>query len=140
MKRLILSLTILLIAASLSSTAQVKDSPYYVAAYVWPSCHNDPRGQEVLWPEGTGEWEVIRKGTPRFPGHYQPKQPLWGYEMDDDPKVMERWIEAAISPSPTTVPFSVLLPWKVTSSSFSLPSRMTFTLALSPGWKELTLT
>ena len=46
----------------------------------------------------------------------------------------------AISPSPTTVPFSVLLPWNVTSSSFSLPSRMILTLALSPGWKELTLT
>ncbi len=95
MKRLLLSLAVLLIAPALSSEAQVKDCPYYVAAYVWPSCHNDPRGQEVLWPEGMGEWEVIRKGTPRFPGHYQPKQPLWGYEMDNDPKVMERWIEAA---------------------------------------------
>ncbi len=95
MKRILLSLAVLLIAPALSSEAQVKDNPYCVAAYVWPSCHNDPRGQEVLWPEGIGEWEVIRKGTPRFPGHYQPKQPLWGYEMDDDPKVMERWIEAA---------------------------------------------
>ena len=48
-----------------------------------------------MWPEGTGEWEIIRKGTPRFPGHYQPKQPLWGYELDDDPQVMEKWIDAA---------------------------------------------
>ena len=31
----------------------------------------------------------------RFDGHYQPKQPLWGYEHDDDPRVMERWIDAA---------------------------------------------
>jgi hypothetical protein len=38
---------------------------------------------------------VIRKGNPRFDGHYQPRQPLWGYEPDDDPKVMERWIDAA---------------------------------------------
>ena len=95
MKHLLLSLAVLLTLPAFISEAQVKDSSYYVAAYVWPSCHNDPRGQEVLWPEGIGEWEVIKKGNPRFPGHYQPKQPLWGYEMDDDPKVMERWIEAA---------------------------------------------
>jgi hypothetical protein len=49
----------------------------------------------MLWPEGTGEWEIIKKGTPRFEGHYQPKVPLWGYEMDDNPKVMEKWIDTA---------------------------------------------
>jgi hypothetical protein len=68
---------------------------YYVAAYVWPSCHYENRNAEMLWPEGIGEWEIIQKGTPRFTGHYQPKVPLWGYEMDDDPKVMEKWIKAA---------------------------------------------
>jgi hypothetical protein len=67
----------------------------YVAAYVWPSCHYEERNAEILWPERMGEWEVIRKGTPRFAGHYQPKVPLWGYEMDDDPEVMEKWIDAA---------------------------------------------
>ena len=72
-----------------------KTSEYTVAAYIWPSCHDDPMGREVLWPEKTGEWEIIKKGNPRFPGHYQPKIPLWGYELDNDPKVMERWIEAA---------------------------------------------
>ena len=73
-----------------------KKSDYYVAAYIWPSCHNDkPKGQDILWTEGMGEWEIIKKGTPRFEGHYQPKQPLWGYELDDDPKVMEKWINAA---------------------------------------------
>ena len=68
---------------------------YYVAAYIWPSCHNDPRGRDTLWSEGIGEWEVIQKGTPRFEGHYQPKVPLWGYEMDDDTQVMEKWIDVA---------------------------------------------
>lgn len=66
-----------------------------VAAYIWPSCHHDERFGDMLWPEGNGEWEVIQKGTPRFEGHYQPKRPLWGYEHDDDPKVFERWIDAA---------------------------------------------
>ncbi len=68
---------------------------YYVAAYIWPSCHHDERFGDMLWPGGTGEWEVIKKGTPRFEGHYQPKVPLWGYEMDDDPHVVEKWIDAA---------------------------------------------
>lgn len=68
---------------------------YYVAAYIWPSCHDDPLARQKLWGEGTGEWEVIKKGNPRFDGHYQPRQPLWGYEMDNDPKVVEKWIDAA---------------------------------------------
>ncbi len=68
---------------------------YYVAAYIWPSCHDDSLGREKLWPEGTGEWEVIKKGNPRFDGHYQPRQPLWGYELDNDPEVVEKWIDVA---------------------------------------------
>jgi len=90
----------LLLFNGCSSTLQKKkknndNDEYYVAAYVWPSCHDEKRSREVLWPEGIGEWEIIKKGNPRFDGHYQPKQPLWGYEMDDDPIVMEKWIDAA---------------------------------------------
>ena len=43
-----------------------KTSEYTVAAYIWPSCHDDPMGREVLWPEKTGEWEIIKKGNPGF--------------------------------------------------------------------------
>lgn len=68
---------------------------YYVAAYIWPSCHDDPLAREKIWPEGIGEWEVIKKGNPRFDGHYQPRQPLWGYEADNDPEVVEKWIDVA---------------------------------------------
>ncbi|HLT42232.1 MAG TPA: hypothetical protein VKZ95_05960, partial [Sphingobacteriaceae bacterium] len=49
------------------------DSDYYVAAYIWPSCHHDERFGDMLWPDGEGEWEVIKKGNPRFEGHYQPR-------------------------------------------------------------------
>jgi hypothetical protein len=72
-----------------------KNNKYYVAAYIWPSCHNDPLAHKMLWGEGIGEWEVIKKGNPRFDGHYQPRQPLWGYEMDNDPKVVAKWIDVA---------------------------------------------
>jgi hypothetical protein len=82
-------------AENKTAPAELAKSDYYVAAYIWPSCHHDERFGDILWPEGTGEWEVIKKGNPRFDGHYQPRQPLWGYEMDNDPKVMEKWIDAA---------------------------------------------
>ena len=68
---------------------------YRVCAFIWPSCHDDSLGR-TNWEQGIGEWEVIQKGDPRFPGHYQPKQPLWGYEMDNDPAVVERWIQTAL--------------------------------------------
>jgi hypothetical protein len=85
-----------LLPGCISSPGPVQKKPdCVVAAYVWPSCHDEPRSREVLWAEGTGEWEIIRKGDPRFEGHYQPRVPLWGYEMDDDPAVFEKKIDAA---------------------------------------------
>jgi hypothetical protein len=80
----------------LASENHTPVSNYTVAAYIWPSCHDEPRSREVLWPQGIGEWEIIQQGTPRFKGHYQPRLPLWGYEMDDDPKAMEKKINAAV--------------------------------------------
>ena len=76
---------------------QQPDKEYTVAAYIWPSCHHDESLGNLVWPEGTSEWEVIKKGNLRVEGHYQPKIPLWGYEHDDDSKVMEKWIDAATS-------------------------------------------
>ncbi len=66
-----------------------------VAAYIWPSCHDEKMSRDYLWGNGTGEWEIIKKGDPRFEGHYQPRIPLWGYEMDDDPSVMKKMIDVA---------------------------------------------
>lgn len=83
-------------AAPDTTLAQGKTTnDFNLAAYVWPSNHHDERFGDMLWPDGMGEWEVIKKGNPRFEGHYQPKVPLWGYEPDNDPIVMERWIDAA---------------------------------------------
>jgi len=90
-----LSAMIMVVSCKQAEDTAVDDDNTYVAAYVWPSCHYGQRNADMLWPDGMGEWEIIRKGTPRFAGHYQPKVPLWGYEMDDDPAVMEKWIDAA---------------------------------------------
>jgi hypothetical protein len=72
-----------------------QNEDYYVAAYIWPSCHDEKMSREALWGEGIGEWEIIKKGIPHFEGHYQPRVPLWGYVMDDDPVAVEKKIEAA---------------------------------------------
>ena len=93
-------LILLLISAGCGTPAPdsqtKKEEPYLVAAYVWPSCHDEPRSREVFWPAGIGEWEIIQKGDPRFEGHYQPRLPLWGYEMDNDPEAFAKKIDAAV--------------------------------------------
>lgn len=89
-------LMILAAACALVACGKQEKKEYIVAAYIWPSCHDDAIAREVLWPEGEGEWEVIKKGNPRFEGHYQPRRPLWGYEHDNDPVVVEKWINTAL--------------------------------------------
>lgn len=91
------SLTILVAFFILCAcSTNVRKDDYHVCAFIWPSCHDDSLGR-ANWEEGIGEWEVIKKGNPRFDGHYQPKVPLWGYEMDNDPEVVEKWIQTAIA-------------------------------------------
>ena len=87
--------TVLLLALLAACTRSTPD--YYVCAYVWPSCHDDFLAHAWIWPQGKGEWEVIQQGAPRFEGHYQPRRPLLGYGMDDDPEVVEQWIQLALS-------------------------------------------
>ena len=97
MKRIIISAAAILAALLTVSCSKGADRfDYHVCAYIWPSCHDDPLAHQYLWEEGIGEWEVIKQGDPRFEGHYQPKEPLWGYEMDDDPQVVEKWIQTAL--------------------------------------------
>jgi len=67
---------------------------YTLAAYYFPNFHPDVRNSRV---HGAGwtEWDLVRLARPRFPGHYQPRQPLWGYTDESDPAVMEQKINAA---------------------------------------------
>jgi len=65
-----------------------------VAAYYYPCEHPDPRWDKAKYP-GFTEWDLVRKARPRFPGHKQPKVPLWGYTDESDPRVMAQKIDAA---------------------------------------------
>ena len=67
---------------------------YEIAAYYFPNYHKDPRNSVWHGSDWT-EWDLVRAAQPRFPGHQQPKIPLWGYEDEADPKVMAKKIDAA---------------------------------------------
>jgi hypothetical protein len=65
-----------------------------VAAYYFGNYHQDERNIKAHGPAWT-EWNLVKAATPRFPGHRQPRTPLWGYEDESDPKVFEKKIAIA---------------------------------------------
>jgi hypothetical protein len=80
----------------LISQAQSAGNKYDIAAFYWPGYHPDPRFRDIgVFPDGKGEWEAIYKAKPKFPGHYEPEVPLWGYEDESKPEAMEKKIAAA---------------------------------------------
>ncbi len=82
-------------AASLGlSSAATPPLPCQVAAYYFGNYHVDPRNEHAHGP-GWTEWNLVKSATPRFPGHQQPKVPLWGYKDESDPQVFEQKIAAA---------------------------------------------
>jgi hypothetical protein len=68
--------------------------PYEIAAYYLGNYHVDPRNEQAHG-DGWTEWRIIQNAKPRFPGHSQPKVPLWGYEDDARPVVFEKKISTA---------------------------------------------
>lgn len=69
--------------------------PITVASYYFGNYHpGDPRNEKNKG-KGWSEWELVKAAKPRFPGHCQPKVPLWGYTDESDPKMMEQKIDAA---------------------------------------------
>ena len=84
-----------LITSGKSNQENIAKNKITVAAYYFPNYHtNDPRNI-VNKGKDWSEWELVKAAQPRFPGHEQPKVPLWGYVDEKDPKVMEKKIETA---------------------------------------------
>ena len=67
-----------------------------ISAFYFPNYHADPRN-EAKYGRGWTEWELLKRGVPRYEGHRQPLVPVWGYEDESDPQVMQRKITAATS-------------------------------------------
>ncbi|MEI2723198.1 MAG: glycoside hydrolase family 99-like domain-containing protein [Verrucomicrobiota bacterium] len=68
-----------------------------VASYYFGNYHPGDARNTKLKGKGKdwSEWELIKAAKPRFPGHQQPKVPLWGYGDEADPQVMAQKIAAA---------------------------------------------
>jgi len=60
-----------------------------VAVYYFPDYHVDPRNEAWHGP-AWNEWSLVKAATPRFPGHRQPKVPLWGYLDESKPETATR--------------------------------------------------
>jgi hypothetical protein len=80
-------------AAGASAHSSAAES-YQIGAYYFPNFHVDPRN-ELIHGRGWTEWEILKRGEPKFPGHHQPKKPLWGMEDESEPAVFEKKIHAA---------------------------------------------
>ena len=65
-----------------------------VAAFYFPQWHEDPQNN-AKFGKGWSEWISLKKAEPLFPGHEQPKSPMWGYQDAADPKVIEQHIDIA---------------------------------------------
>jgi len=66
---------------------------YTVAAYYFPGWHADAKN--IYRPPGWTGWDQLKNAIPKFTGHQQPKIPLWGYEDETIPSVMEKKITTA---------------------------------------------
>lgn len=72
-----------------------KSVPIEVACYYFGNYHpGDSRNAKIKGNDWS-EWELIKNAKPRFPGHRQPKEPLWGYGDEADPAIMAQKIDAA---------------------------------------------
>ncbi|MCR5056332.1 MAG: glycoside hydrolase family 99-like domain-containing protein [Clostridia bacterium] len=65
---------------------------YDIAAYIWPSYTGTEPRTRIFWDEGIGEWQTVRKAAEDDP---ERALPVWGFEDEADPKVMEKQIDAA---------------------------------------------
>lgn len=68
---------------------------YDIAAYIWPAYTGDEPRTRMFWPEGMGEWQSVRSAQSKYPGDTWPRKPLWGYQNEADPYVMQMQIDAA---------------------------------------------
>ena len=86
---------VILAFAATGQEPKADASAITVASYYFPNYHpGEPRNVKEKG-EGWDEWQLIKAAKPRFPGHQQPKVPLWGYVDESDPAVMVKKLDAA---------------------------------------------
>ncbi len=68
---------------------------YDISAFYFPNFHKGDKHNSIWHGKDWTEWNLMKEAKPRFEGHEIPV-PLWGYEDESDPEVMERKIETAV--------------------------------------------
>ena len=68
---------------------------YDIAAYIWPAYTGDEPRTRMFWKEGIGEWQSVKNSAPKENGYFWDRKPLWGYQNEADPRVMEMQIAEA---------------------------------------------
>lgn len=70
---------------------------YDLAAFVWPAYQPEPRWAELgIFSDGKGEWQNVMESCRRFDDDLSDLRPLWGFENEADPVVVEKKIDAAV--------------------------------------------
>lgn len=67
---------------------------FQAIAFNFPNYHPSP-AQEKYFGKDWAEWQLIDRAKPLFPGHQQPKRPLWGSFNESDTGWAEQEIAAA---------------------------------------------
>ncbi len=65
-----------------------------IGVYYWANWHRTKANDEKRG-QGWTEWEYLKDAIPRFPGHEQPKHPIWGYLDDSQVETLELQIDTA---------------------------------------------
>ena len=104
---------------------------YDIAAYIWPAYTGKEMRTRIFWPDGIGEWQTVRDSVIDYPEHnyHWDRKPLWGYQDEADPKVMEFQIEEAtkhgvnVATTEATSIYKKVFPSKCSTYAFSsIPS------------------
>jgi hypothetical protein len=76
------------------TTLSLQGIPFEAICYYFANYHPSP-AQEKFFGKGWTEWKLLKAAKPQFPGHLQPKIPLWGYYDEAAVEWAERDIDAA---------------------------------------------
>lgn len=80
--------------ALIDTSTSLSGKKFQTVCFNFPNYHPSP-AQERYFGKGWTEYQVLRRAKPVFPGHLQPKVPLWGYYDEADVNWAERDIETA---------------------------------------------
>ncbi len=80
----------------IDTTIPIDPVDFQVACFVCNLWHPTPV-LEKWFGKNFSEWEVMKRAQPVFPGHQQPKRPLWGIYPEDKVEWATREIDLAAS-------------------------------------------